>query len=122
MTTTFTIVDDTYSANDTTGRKRIFGSASIGNPYTAGGESITVSSYFKTKFLGGQVVAINPSTSIQAAGIAHTGTLRADNSSITTVVLQLYNAGLGGTSSAGIFVDSTANVQSCTVFLELIGY
>lgn len=122
MTTTFSITDDRYSANDATGRQRIFGTCSIGVPYTAGGDAITVSSYFPTKFLGGKVVGINPSTSVQAAGIAHTGTFRADPSSTTTVYLQLFNAGLTATAQAGLFVDSTIHVQSCTVYVEMFGY
>jgi hypothetical protein len=123
MTTIFTLIDDTYSSNESSGRKRIFGSVSCVNPYTAGGELLTVSSYFKAKSLGGQVVAVHPSVAIAGAGVAATGKFRGDTSSYTTIALQFFNAGLSATANAGLFVDTTvANMSNTTVMVMLEGY
>ena len=123
MTATFTIVDDTYGANLADGKKRIWGTVSLTNPYTAGGESITVSSYFKTKFLGGEVTMVNASVTTANAGIASTGTFRGDTSSTTTAVLQFFNAGLSATASAGLLVDNTtSNLSNTTLTVALSGY
>lgn len=123
MTATFTILDDTYSANSADGKKRIWGTVSLTNPYTAGGESITVSSYFKKEFLGGNVTLINPSVSAANAGIAQTGRFRGDTSSTTTAVLQFWNTGLTGTANAGLFVDNTtANLSNTTITVQMTGY
>ena len=123
MTATFTIIDDTYSANEASGKKRIFGTVSLTNPYTAGGEAITVSSYFKTKFLGGHVTMVQQSVAIANAGIAATGKFRGDTSSTTTAVLQFFNAGLSGTAQAGLFVDNTvANLSNTTCTVDMVGY
>jgi len=123
MTATFTIIDDQYSANEGTVHKHVFGTVSLTNPYTAGGESITVSDYFKTKVKGGDVTLVNPSVTIDNAGIAATGKFRGDTSSVTTLVLQFYNNGLTGTSKAGLYVDNTvANLSSTTVVVEMWGY
>lgn len=123
MTATVTIIDNTYDSNEGQGRKRIFATVSLTNPYTAGGESITVSSWFKAKFLGGNVTMVNPSVAIAAVGPMASAVLRADTSSYTTVLLQLLNNGLGGTSAAGVWVDNTvANVSNSTCFISLVGY
>lgn len=124
MTATVTLIDNQYGdSNDATGKKRIFATVSLTNPYTSGGDSITVSSYFKTKFLAGYVGAVNPSVTAANAGIAHTGLIRADTSSTTTVVLQFWNTGLTGTANAGLFVDNTtANLSDTTLQVELVGY
>jgi len=123
MSILFTVIDDTYSANGPDGKKRLWGTVSLTNPYTAGGESITVSSYFKTKFLGGKVMMVNPSVTAANAGIAMTGTFRGDTSSTTTAVLQFWNAGLSATANAGLFVDNTtANLSNTTCVIQLEGY
>lgn len=124
MSVTFTIIDDTYSANGADGRKHIFGTLSFTNPYTAGGESITVSSYFPNKFLGGRVTGVNASVTAANAGMIGTrSAFRADTSSTTTAVIQLFNDGLTGTSSAGLAVDNTvANISGITCTVEMWGY
>jgi len=123
MTATVTIIDNLYDSNDATGRKSIFATVSLTNPYTAGGELVTVSSWFKTKFLGGRVTAIEPSVAIAAVGAMALATIRADTSSYTTVKLQLLNVGLTGTANAGLLVDSTvANTSNSTCTINLIGY
>lgn len=123
MTATFTLVDGAYSEQASAGRKKLFGSVSLTNPYTAGGESITVSTYFNRTFLGGHITMVNPSVSAANAGIAETGVFRGDTSSITTAVLQFFNGGLSGTANAGLQVDNTvANLSNTTVFVELNGY
>lgn len=125
MTALLTLTDDTYSANSSDGRKRLYGSVSLTNPYTAGGELITTSTYFgasNAKLDGGNVMMVNPSVAIALAGVLATGKFRGDNSSTTTVALQFFNAGLSGTANAGLFVDNTtANISAGTVFIELIG-
>ena len=123
MTATLTIIDDTYSANGADGRKRIFATISLTNPYTAGGESITTSTYFKTKVLGGSVTMVNPSVSAANAGIARTGTFRGDTTSTSTLLLQFWNTGLSATANAGMFVDNTvANLSGTTIYMEAVGY
>lgn len=123
MTLTLTIIDDTYSRNGADGVKRVQFTGSFTNPYTAGGESVTTSTYFGTKFLGGTVLAVEPSVGIDNTGIAMTGRFRSDTSSTTTAVLQLFNAGLSGTAKAGLFVDNTvANISNTTITFEMAGY
>jgi hypothetical protein len=124
MSLTLTIIDDTYSANDGTGRKTVYFTGSLTNPYTAAGESLTSTSvYFKTKFLGGHVTAVNPSVTSALAGVARTGTFRADTSSLTLHVLQFFQTGLSGTSSAGLWVDNTtANLSATTFTVAMYGY
>lgn len=122
MTTTVTLTDDTYSANGSDGRKRIYATISLTNPYTAGGEVITTSTYFPNKPDGGKVIMVNPSVTIDNAGIANTGMFRGTNASTTSLLLQFTNAGLTATSKAGLFVDNTvANLSGTTIFVELIG-
>jgi hypothetical protein len=121
MTLSITLTDDTYSANGSDGRKRIYATGSLTNPYSTGGETITTSTYFGNVFDGGVVTMINPSVSILNAGIAQTGKFRGTNASTTSAVLQFFNVSLGG-STAGTFVDNTvANLSSTTVYLEMIG-
>jgi hypothetical protein len=124
MSVLVTILDDTYSANGADGRKRIFASVSLTNPYTANGESITTSTYFKTKFLGGHVTSVSAAVTAANAGIAQTGTFRGDQNSTTAAVLfQMFNAGLPVTANAGLFVDNTvANLSNTTFTMEMIGY
>ncbi len=123
MTALFTLADATYAEQASAGRKKIFGSVSLTNPYTAGGESITVSTYFNRQFLGGHITMINPSVSAANAGIAETGVFRGDTNSITTAVLQFWNGGLSATANAGLQVDNTiANLSSTTLWVELNGY
>lgn len=125
MTALLTLTDDVYSANNGDGRKRLYGNVSLTNPYTAGGETISFSTYFSggvAKFDGGVITMINPSVSATNAGIASTGKFRGDNSSTGSAVLQLWNTGLTGTANAGLLVDNTvANLSSTTFFVELIG-
>ncbi len=123
MTTTLALIDDTFSSNESSGRKTIYASVSCTNPYTAAGELITVSTYFKSKFLGGNVVMVQPSVAIAAAGVAATAKFRGDTSSFTSAVIQLFNAGLSATAQAGLFVDSTvANISGTTFVVEMKGY
>lgn len=123
MTTTNTIIDDQYSCNDTTGRKRVNYLVSLTNPYSAGGESITISTLFPNKFLGGRVTMVNPSVSIDNTGIAASGVFRATTSSTSTVLLQFLNAGLTATAKAGLFVDNTvANLSNTSLYVEMVGY
>jgi len=124
MSVTFTILDDSNSANGADGRKHIFGVLSFTNPYTASGESLTVSTYFPNKFLGGKVTAVSAAVTSALAGLAHTGTFRGDSSSTTAAVLfQLFQTGLAGTASAGLWVDNTtANISATTCTVEMWGY
>lgn len=124
MSVTFTILDDSNSANNPDGRKHIFGVLSFTNPYTAAGESLTVSTYFPSKFLGGKVTAVSGAVTAALAGLAHTGTFRGDSSSTATAVLfQLFQSGLPGTASAGLWVDNTtANISATTCTVEMWGY
>lgn len=123
MTATVTIIDSTYDSNNGAGRKDIYATVSMTNPYTAGGDSIDVSSWFPNKCLGGHQVMVKPTVAIALAGPAAMSVIRADTSSTSTVLLQLLNAGLTGTSSAGLFVDNTvANISGTTLTLTLHGY
>lgn len=120
MTTTVTIIDNTYDSNIGSGRKQIFATVSCTNPYTAGGEAITVSSWFPNKFLGAGGAVYNPSVAITSIFPA---IIRADTSSVSTVKLQFLNAGLTATANAGLFVDNTvANISNVTVYTQLWGY
>ncbi len=123
MTALVTLTDDTYSSNGSDGRKRIYATVSLTQPYTANGEVITTSTYFPNKFDGGKVLMVNPSVALLNAGVAHTGTFRGDNSSTTSAVLQFYSISLGG-STAGTFVDNTttgSTYSGTTIFVEMIG-
>lgn len=119
MTTTITPIDSTYSSNDSSGRKRLFVTASITNPYSTGGDAIDLTSYFKTKFLGGKIAGINPSVSAANAAVASTGQFRGDSSSLSPK-LQFWNTPLTAT---GVLVDNTiANLSGTTIYLEVVGY
>lgn len=132
MSLTLSVIDDTYSANDSTGRKHLFATVSLTNPYTASGETVDLTSYFKNKFLGGTVRIVNPSVSIDNAGIVASGTFRGDTNSVSTTnlstgggnpVLQFFNIGLSGTAKAGLRVDNTvANLSSSTIVVDVLGY
>ncbi len=123
MSIATTIIDDVYSGNADDGRKRLFYNVSLTNPYTAAGERITVSSIFPNKFLGGSLMSINQQVTAANAGIASTATFIGDASSTSVVLLQLFNAGLSGTASAGLFVDNTvANLSGTTFVVQMIGY
>lgn len=123
MSVTFTIIDDSGSANGADGRKHIFGTLSFTNPYTANGETITVSSYFPNKFLGGAVTAVNASVSAANMSKVKLAQFRGDTSSTTSAVIQLFDVGLTGTASAGLLVDNTtANISNTTCTVELWGY
>jgi len=123
MSVTFTIIDSSDTANNADGKKRVYGTLSFTNPYTASGESITVSSYFPHKFLGGEVKMINPSVSIANTGLVALAKFRGDSSSVTTAVIQLFNTGLTGTANAGLLVDNTvANISNITCTVEMVGY
>jgi hypothetical protein len=124
MSVLFTILDDTYSANNIDGKKRIFGTFSFTNPYTANGESVTVSTYFPNKFLGGHVTAVSAAVTAALAGVARSGTFRGDSSSTTSAVLfQMFQTGLAATASAGLWVDNTtANISATTCTVEMMGY
>lgn len=123
MTATFTIIDDAPSGNDGSGRKRVFGTLSFTNPYTANGDSFSLSTYFPNKFLGGRVTAVNASSTTALAGLLTHATFRADTSSTATAVVQLLSVGLTGTASAGNLVDNTtANISGLTCTVELFGY
>lgn len=119
MTAVLTLTDDTYSANSGDGRKRLYGSISLTNPYSTGGELFSSLTYFNNKLDGGRVIMVNPSVAVNSAGIASTGILRGDNNSTTSFLLQFFNT---ITTQAGSFVDNTtANLSNTTVFVELIG-
>jgi hypothetical protein len=123
MSVTFTIIDDSVSANGADGRKHIFGTLSFTNPYTASGETITVSSYFPNKFLGGAVTAVNASVSLANMSKVKLSQFRGDTTSTTSAVIQLFDVGLTGTASAGLLVDNTtANISNTTCTVELWGY
>ncbi len=123
MTMTFTLIDDTYSSNESSGRKQIFGTVSCTNPYTAGGDTFSISTYFKAKFLGGVVTAVNQSTAIGLAGVAGSAKFRGDTSSFTSAVVTLFQTGLSATATAGLWVDNTtANISTATFQAVLIGY
>jgi len=120
MTTTFTLIDDKYSANDSTGKKHIFGTVSMASPYTTGGESVTTSTYFPVKFLGGKVLAVEPNVSIHAAGRLQNSVFRGDADSVTSAVLQVLDVGVG--TSFGGMIDCSVNLQSATATVEMWGY
>lgn len=121
MTAAFTIIDDSGSANGPDGRKRIFGTLSFTNPYTTGGDSFSLSTYFPHAFLGGRVVAVNPSVTVALAGSLAHSTFRADTTSTSTAVIQIFDGGL--TTLSGTFVDhTTANISGATCTVELFGY
>ncbi len=123
MTATFTIIDGAVESNGADGRKRIFGTVSFTNPYTANGDSFSLSTYFPSKVLGGKVVGIGPSVTTALAGLAAHATFRCDTSSTSTAVIQLLSAGLSGTANAGNLVDNTtANVSGLTCLVEVVGY
>lgn len=123
MSLTFTIIDSSDTVNTSDGLKHVRGTFSFTNPYTAAGEALTVSSYFPHSFLGGQVLSINPSVSIDNAGIVSMGKFRGDTSSTTTAVFQLFNTGLSGTAKAGLLVDNTiANISGISCTVEMWGY
>lgn len=123
MTTLFTITDDLFFANESSGRKYVFGLLSCTNPYSAGGELISTAAYFKQKALGGKVVYIDPGVPIALAGVGATGTFRANTASYTGMLFQLFNAGLSATANAGLFVDNTTgNISGLSVGLQLMGY
>ena len=124
MSTTLTVIDSTYTdVNDSTGKKRLFATLSLTNPYTTGGDLLTVSSYFPNKFLSMYVGSVQQNVSAANAGVARTATARGDTSGTTSIAIQLWNAGLPTTSSAGLFVDNTvSNISNITFNVELIGY
>jgi len=123
MTATFTIIDDPTSANGVDGRKRIFGTLSFTNPYTAGGDVFSLSTYFPSKFLGGRVTSVNPSVTAALAGLVTHATFRGDTSSTANGVIQLWSVGLSATANAGNLVDNTtANISGLTCNVELFGY
>ncbi len=122
MTATVTLTDDTYSANGADGRKRIYAAISLTNPYTAGGETITTSTYFPNRFDGGNVTMINPSVTADLAGIAASGVFRGTTASTTSALFQMFNGALPGAATIGRWVDNTvANLSNTTVYVEMIG-
>jgi hypothetical protein len=122
MTTVITALTDRFT-NKSTGYKEMRLSVSCVNPYTAGGEAIDLSTYFKTRFEGGWITAVQQSVGIDLAGIVSSGTFRGDTSSYASAVLQFYANGLGGTSKAGLRVDNTtANISTATVYAQVVGY
>jgi len=121
MTTIVTLTDDTYSANGSDGRKRVYASISCVNPYTATGEVIT-NSWFPNKFDGGKVTAVNPSCTVDLAGIGNSGLFRTTAASTSTLTLQFLNTGLPFTAAVGRWVDNTvANLSTLTLQVEMIG-
>lgn len=122
MSVNFTLIDDTFSANESSGRKRIFGVLSFTNPYTAAGEVLTaVATFFKAKWLGGRVMSVRQDVPVSLAGLASTGTFRGDANSIASVVVQLFQGGL--TTLSGTWVDNTtANISGLTCNVEMNGY
>lgn len=121
MTATFTIIDGAVESNGADGRKRIFGTLSFTNPYTAGGDSFSLSTYFPNKFLGGRVTAVNASVAVGLAGAIAHSTFRADTSSTATAIIQFFAGGL--TTLSGTFIDNTtANISAATCTVELFGY
>ncbi len=121
MTSTFTPIDSAYDSSSrlANGNRRIWGTVSVTNPYSTGGDSFSVSTFFKEKFFGGHVGAVNPSVSVGNAGIARTGTFRGDSNSYTTAVLQFFNNAL---TVNGQFVDNTvANLSGTTLQVVIEG-
>ena len=123
MSVTFTIIDSSMDGNSADGRKRVLGTLSFTNPYTANGESFSLSSYFPNKFLGGRVTAIQQSVTAANASLLAHAAFRGDTSSTATAVIQLFSVGLSGTANAGFLVDNTtANISNATCTVELQGY
>ncbi len=124
MTLALTVIDDQYAGNDGTGAKTIRFTGSFTNPYTAGGERITVSTYFPKKFLGGSpAAAISQQVPIDLAGIGASAKFRGDTASTSVVLLQLFNSGLPGTAAAGRWVDnSVADISTLTTTGYMVGY
>lgn len=123
MSLTFTIIDSSDTVNTSDGLKHIRGTFSFTNPYTAAGESLSLSTYFPNKFLGGQVLQINPSVTLALTTNMALGKFRGDTTSTTTAVFQMFNVGLSATASAGLLVDNTtANISGSTCTVELWGY
>lgn len=126
MTTTFTITDDIFFANESSGRKTVHGLLSCTNPYSAGGEVFNwqtgTLNFFKSKFYGARVVYINPSVPVGLAGLGATGTFRGDNSSIASALFQLFNSGLSATATAGQWVDNTvSNISGLSIGIQAYG-
>ncbi len=124
MTLTLTVIDDQYGNNGGDGVKRMRFTGSFTNPYTAGGEAVTLTSYFKTKFLGGNPAAIiNGNVAIALAGVGATARFRGDPNTTLAAKIQLFNAGLSGTAAAGLFVDNTtADLSTLTTTIHAEGY
>ncbi len=91
------------------------------NPYSTGGEAFTHT--LNKVFMGGKVLAVNPSVTIQNAGIAASGVIRATTASTTSLLLQFLNTGLPVTTAVGTWVDNTvANISNTSLIVELMGY
>ena len=114
MSVTLTAISGPYNVNGANGIKSRYFIASFTNPYTAGGESVTVSSYFNAAgaCIGGRVVAIDPRVAIAAVGPMAAACIRGYSASVAAVKIQLLDVGLPGTANAGLLVDSTtANIS-----------
>lgn len=122
MSVTFTIIDTSDTCNNADGKKRIYGTLSFTNPYSTGGETFSVATYFPNKFLGGVITSVQQSVSTDNSGIVSTGKFRGDATS-TNAVIQLFDIGLSATTKAGLLVDNTvANISNITCNIELVGY
>jgi hypothetical protein len=122
MTATATLIDGQYNQGQSDGNKSLLFSVSITNPYSTGGELVSISGYFPKQFRGGHRAMVNPSVTTANAGVASTATIRGDTSSTASIGLQFWNAGLSGTASAGLFVDNTvANLSGTTLHMMLSG-
>lgn len=123
MTSVFTVTDDNTFRNGLDGIKRQYGVISCTNPYTALGDLVTFPTSFGTKFLGAQQVGVGPSVSAALIATGHTATFLGDTNSLSAATMRLFNVGLSGTASAGLFVDNTvANISGLTISVEAIGY
>ncbi len=118
MTALLTLTDDIYSANGSDGRKRLYATLSLTNPYTATGEVIT-QAYFPNILDGARTIMVNPWVAVNSAGIASTGIARGTNASTSAFIFQFFNS---ITTQIAGFVDNTlANLNQVTCFIEMIG-
>ncbi len=121
MTLTLTAIDDSQSANNADGTKTIRYTGSFTNPYTAGGEVITLSSIFKQKFLGGRVEMVHQDVAVGDAGMLASAVIRGNvTTTPTTCKVQLFNSAV---VLNGRFVDNTvADISNYSCTFALTGY
>jgi hypothetical protein len=122
MSMTVTIINDRYSTTDGSQRKYIDYTISCTNPYTANGEVLSdFSGHFNKEFLGGWTTMVNPSVTVNLAGLAKSCVPRATTASTSTITLQLLAMGFATTAWGNYVDNTTANISNCTFTLRMSG-